>query len=88
MPRQDLRGQPGQAVHRVRHRQYRDYDQRDRPEYGEVGHGPWCFGLPNPPVPVGRGLDLDNGTDLDSNAAPGNSYFPDGAEPGPTFPRT
>lgn len=27
------------------------YKQEDRPVYGEVGHGPWCAGLPNPPVP-------------------------------------
>ena len=23
--------------------------------YGEVGHGPWCYGLPNPKVPSGPG---------------------------------
>ena len=32
--------------------QYREYDQRDRPVYGEVGHGPWCSGLPYPKVPI------------------------------------
>lgn len=36
------------------------YGPQDRPEYGEVGHGPWCLGLPYPPVPVGP-LDLDDG---------------------------
>ena len=24
------------------------YARRDRPVYGEVGHGPWCLGLPHP----------------------------------------
>ena len=46
--------------------QYRAYDERDRPEYGEVGHGPWCLGLPNPPVPAPP-IALDDGSDLDSN---------------------
>jgi phospholipid/cholesterol/gamma-HCH transport system substrate-binding protein len=46
--------------------QYREYDQRDRPVYGEIGHGPWCSGLPNPPVPIGP-HGLDNGTDMDEN---------------------
>lgn len=36
----------------------------DKPEYGEVGHGPWCLGLPNPPVPIGP-TDLKNGSDID-----------------------
>lgn len=44
--------------------QRRAYTQADRPEYGEVGHGPWCLGLPNPPVPSGF-LPLRNGTHLD-----------------------
>jgi phospholipid/cholesterol/gamma-HCH transport system substrate-binding protein len=38
--------------------------ETDRPEYGEIGHGPWCLGLPNPPVPTGF-LPLKNGTPLD-----------------------
>ena len=33
--------------------QYDTYGPDDIPEYGEVGHGPWCSGLPNPPVPIG-----------------------------------
>lgn len=33
-------------------RQYEPYRVEDRPEYGEVGHGPWCAGLPFPPVPA------------------------------------
>jgi phospholipid/cholesterol/gamma-HCH transport system substrate-binding protein len=40
------------------------YTTADRPEYGEVGHGPWCLGLPNPKVPTGF-LPLRNGTKLD-----------------------
>ncbi|WP_193605909.1 MCE family protein [Nocardioides dongkuii] len=39
------------------------YDANDRPEYGEVGHGPWCAGLPNPPGPVST--PLDDGSDQD-----------------------
>lgn len=46
--------------------QYREYDRRDRPVYGEVGHGPWCLGLPNPPEPIGP-QPLDDGTDMDDN---------------------
>ena len=57
--------------------QYREYDQRDRPAYGEIGHGPWCSGLPNPPVPIGP-HPLDNGTDMDEN--PPRSTLP-GTQP-------
>jgi phospholipid/cholesterol/gamma-HCH transport system substrate-binding protein len=46
--------------------QYRAYDERDLPEFGEVGHGPWCSGLPFPPVPIGP-VSFDNGTDIDEN---------------------
>ena len=46
--------------------QYREYDERDRPVYGEVGHGPWCLGLPNPPVPAPP-QPLDDGTPQDNN---------------------
>lgn len=38
------------------------YEPEDRPVYGEVGHGPWCLGLPNPPVPVPP-LHIENGDD-------------------------
>ena len=44
--------------------QRRAYTQADAPQYGEVGHGPWCLGLPNPKVPTGF-LPLRNGTPLD-----------------------
>lgn len=53
--------------------QYRAYDRRDLPEYGEVGHGPWCSGLPFPPVPIGPNSFKD-GSDLDDN--PPTSDFP------------
>lgn len=36
------------------------YQPEDRPAYGEVGHGPWCLGLPTPPVPVPP-LAIENG---------------------------
>jgi phospholipid/cholesterol/gamma-HCH transport system substrate-binding protein len=44
--------------------QRRAYTEADRPQYGEIGHGPWCLGLPNPQVPIGFG-PLRNGTPLD-----------------------
>ena len=46
--------------------QYREYDRRDTPVYGEVGHGPWCLGLPNPPEPIPP-QPLDDGTPQDNN---------------------
>ena len=46
------------------------YDRDDRPEWGEIGHGPWCDGLPNPKVPAGP-KELENGTE-DVPWAPGN----------------
>lgn len=57
--------------------QYREYDRRDRPVYGEVGHGPWCLGLPHPPVPIGP-QPLKDGTDEDDN--PPTSSIP-GTQP-------
>lgn len=44
--------------------QWRAFDERDLPEYGEVGHGPWCAGLPeftipSPPYPLDQGSDID-----------------------------
>jgi phospholipid/cholesterol/gamma-HCH transport system substrate-binding protein len=36
------------------------YGPQDRPEYGEIGHGPWCLGLPYPQVPAPP-LELDDG---------------------------
>ncbi|ABL82326.1 MULTISPECIES: MCE family protein [unclassified Nocardioides] len=46
--------------------QYRPYDERDRPTYGEVGHGPWCLGLPHPKVPAPP-VALDQGSDMDEH---------------------
>jgi phospholipid/cholesterol/gamma-HCH transport system substrate-binding protein len=44
------------------------YTRYDRPVYGDVGHGPWCLGLPNPPQelplpyrPLKDGTPQDNG---------------------------
>lgn len=42
--------------------QYHAYTRDDIAEYGEVGHGPWCQGLPNPPIPAGP-IDLDEGVE-------------------------
>ncbi|GAB3196697.1 MCE family protein [Nocardioides hungaricus] len=54
--------------------QYSAYDEDDRPTYGEVGRGPWCLGLPNPPVPA-KPVALDQGSDIDEN--PPTSPLPD-----------
>ena len=53
--------------------QYEAYDEDDRPEYGEVGRGPWCLGLPNPPEPIGP-QPLRDGSDKDSR--PPDSRLP------------
>jgi phospholipid/cholesterol/gamma-HCH transport system substrate-binding protein len=42
--------------------QYHAYTESEMAEYGEVGHGPWCSGLPNPPIPAGP-IDLDEGVE-------------------------
>jgi len=44
--------------------QYEAYKPDDRPVYGEIGHGPWCSGLPKPPVPIGP-ESFKDGTDID-----------------------
>jgi len=46
--------------------QWRAFDERDRPRYGEVGHGPWCAGLPKFTVPY-KPTPLDQGSPLDEN---------------------
>ncbi len=46
--------------------QYKAYGPDDIPKYGEIGHGPWCSGLPNPPIPIGPN-HFDDGTDIDEN---------------------
>lgn len=38
------------------------YEPDDRPVYGEIGHGPWCVGLPYPQVPI-KPYVLDDGDD-------------------------
>ncbi len=53
--------------------QYRHFDESDLMEYGEVGHGPWCLGLPHFKVPGDR-VPLDNGSDIDEN--PPTSILP------------
>ncbi len=40
------------------------YTAEDAPEYAGTGHGPWCLGLPNPPVPA-TAVPLPDGSDLD-----------------------
>ncbi len=50
--------------------QYRVYDERDRPVYGEIGHGPWCAGLPNPPK-SDQPTPLNDGTLQDDNPPDG-----------------
>lgn len=54
--------------------QYSAYDEDDKPTYGEVGHGPWCLGLPNPKVPLPP-VALDQGSDIDEN--PPTALIPD-----------
>ncbi|WP_243057433.1 MCE family protein [Nocardioides sp. SR21] len=54
--------------------QYSAYDEDDKPTYGEVGHGPWCLGLPNPQVPAPP-VALDQGSDIDEN--PPTALIPD-----------
>jgi len=54
--------------------QYRAYDERDRPTYGEVGRGPWCLSQPNAAVPAPH-TPLDQGSDLDEH--PPTAVVPD-----------
>lgn len=46
--------------------QFRHFTAADQMEYGEVGHGPWCVGLPHFEVP-GDAHPLANGSDIDEN---------------------
>jgi phospholipid/cholesterol/gamma-HCH transport system substrate-binding protein len=55
--------------------QDRGYKPRDRPVYGEVGHGPWCSGLPDPAVPAPP-ITFDEGTDIDEEDARGTNSLP------------
>jgi phospholipid/cholesterol/gamma-HCH transport system substrate-binding protein len=58
-------GKVWQSMHLAAN-QRRPYDQRDRPVYGEHGHGPQCYGLPHPKQPLEPPVDFKNGTELDS----------------------
>lgn len=46
--------------------QYHAYTPAEKPVFGEVGHGPWCLGLPNPKIPADP-QPLDDGTLQDDN---------------------
>ena len=50
------------------------YGAKDRPVYGEVGHGPWCLGLPSPQVPLPP-VPLDDGTDSETLGGPAQHGF-------------
>jgi phospholipid/cholesterol/gamma-HCH transport system substrate-binding protein len=60
--------------------QDRGYEPRDRPVYGEIGHGPWCSGLPNPEIPAPP-ITFDEGTDIDQEDSRGTSPMPTEAQP-------
>ncbi|WP_435769181.1 MCE family protein [Nocardioides sp. SYSU DS0651] len=53
--------------------QWRAFDERDLPVYGEVGHGPWCAGLPDFEIPA-KPRPLDQGSTLDEQ--PGRLPLP------------
>lgn len=54
--------------------QFRAFDERDAPVYGEVGHGPWCVGLPNFQVPA-TPTPLDQGWPYDEDPPSGIPNF-------------
>jgi phospholipid/cholesterol/gamma-HCH transport system substrate-binding protein len=65
--------------------QDRGYTRQDLPVYGEVGHGPWCSGLPSPPVPAppiafedGSNIDNEENSPLPSDMQPYMRRFPTG----------
>jgi phospholipid/cholesterol/gamma-HCH transport system substrate-binding protein len=62
--------------------QYEAYGPDDIPEYGEIGHGPWCAGLPNPAIPAGPN-SFDDGTDIDED--PPTNVIPGSARTSPGF---
>ena len=51
--------------------QYEAYHEDDRPLYGEVGHGPWCDGLPNAKVPADPAAFVE-GSDIDEKPPTGD----------------
>ena len=60
-------GKVWQSMHLAAN-QRRPYDERDRPVYGERGHGPECYGLPYPKQPLEPPVNFKNGTELDSTS--------------------
>ena len=68
--------------------QHRAYDKRDLPTYKDK-RGPRCYGLPNNYTTNWQGINLRNGTNMDTAAGQGNSYAPPGGGGGggaPTLP--
>ncbi len=55
--------------------QHRAYDRRDLPAYKDE-RGPRCYGMPNNYPRNWPGIDLRNGTNMDTAAGRGNSYSP------------
>ena len=55
--------------------QDRGYTPADRPINGEVGHGPWCSGLPNPVIPAPP-ITFNEGTNIDEQDARGANPLP------------
>ena len=55
--------------------QDRGYTRRDIPVNGEVGHGPWCSGLPNPAIPAPP-ITFDEGTNIDEEDSRGSNPLP------------
>jgi phospholipid/cholesterol/gamma-HCH transport system substrate-binding protein len=55
--------------------QYDAYGPEDRPLYGEMGHGPWCDGLPDPKVPIDA-VAFKEGTDIDEHPPTGDLPTP------------
>lgn len=58
-------GKVWQSMHLAAN-QRRPFDERDRPVYGERGHGPQCYGLPTPPQPLSPPVNFKNGSELES----------------------
>jgi phospholipid/cholesterol/gamma-HCH transport system substrate-binding protein len=42
------------------------YTAADAPVFGEVGHGPWCLGLPDDYAEEAPFLNLDDGSEKDA----------------------
>jgi phospholipid/cholesterol/gamma-HCH transport system substrate-binding protein len=55
--------------------QDRGYRPRDIPVNGEIGHGPWCSGLPNPVIPAPP-ITFDEGTNIDEQDSRGSNSLP------------